>query len=49
MALTNTFASFYDILANGQFDQRPTAGSALMPLRAGFDEDINGVPQGWAE
>ena len=49
MALTNTFASFYDILANGQFDQRPTAGSALMPLCAGFDEDINGVPQGWAE
>ena len=49
MALSNTFASFYDILANGQFDQRPTPGSSLMPLRAGFDEDINGVPQGWAE
>ena len=49
MALSNTYASFYDILANGQFDQRPTAGSSLIPLSAGFDEDVNGVPQGWAE
>ena len=49
MALGNTFASFYDILNDGGYQQKPAQGMALQPLRAGFDEEINGVPQGWAE
>ncbi len=49
MTTTVTYASFYDMLDDGQFSQKPTTGAALMPLRTGFDEDEGGIPQGWAE
>lgn len=49
MAISAAYVSFYDMLANGQFTQRPAAGQYLTPFRAGFDEDEGGIPQGWAE